>query len=433
VTAFEPDEPSRPTGEAPFQPQPPDGEGDESTRPERPLELATRSIHGGMGRAQSGAPVVMPLYQSATFHGGGPGDEGELRYSRYGNNPNQELVGDRVALLEGMEAGLAVGSGMAAIALTLLSLVRTGDHVVTSDRLYGATRLFMEEELPRRGVEVGWVDPENGERGWRDALRPRTRLLYLETPTNPTLRVHDPRVPAAVAREQRIPLVMDVTFASPMNFRAGEWGAEVAIHSATKYLGGHSDLIAGVVTGPRARIEEIQRMLRLYGPALDPHAAWLLDRGLRTLDVRIERHNRNALSLARWFQGRPGVDRVIYPGLPSHPDHELATRLLDGYGGMLGVELSGGVAATEGFCRSLRLAALAPSLGGVETLVSLPRLTSHRSMDAGARRAAGIGDGLVRISVGLEGLEDLTGEFERALAGARSASSRVSATPGQES
>lgn len=432
MTAFESNDGSLPPREV--------GSGSGSTedaeaspRSKRTFELATRSIHGGRGHIDPGAPVVMPLFQSATFHGGGPGDDGELRYSRYGNNPNQEVVGARLAELEGMEAGLALGSGMAAISLTLLSLVRAGDHVVTSSRLYGATRLFMEEELPRRGVEVGWVDPEDGEGGWRDALRPRTRLVYLETPTNPTLRIHDPRIPAAVAREHQIPLVMDVTFASPMNFRVGEWGADIAIHSATKYLGGHSDLIAGVVTGPRARIDEIRRMLRLYGPALDPHAAWLLDRGLRTLDVRIERHNRNALELARWFQGRPGVDRVIYPGLPSHPDHELASRLLDGYGGMLGIELSGGAAAAEGFCRSLRLAALAPSLGGVETLVSLPRLTSHRSMEPEARSAAGIGDGLVRISVGLEGLEDLTEEFERALSGARSVSDDVSMVQGQES
>lgn len=375
--------------------------------------LSTRAIHPG-GPRGLGEPVVEPVVQSATFYGGGPDDPGPLRYSRYGTNPNQLAVAGRVADMEGMEAGLALGSGIAAISLAILSLVEAGDHVVSSLYLYGTTRLFMEEELPRRGVEVSFVDPER-DGSWAAALRPRTRLLYLETPTNPTLRIFDPRGPAAVAHAADLPLVMDTTLASPVNFRAGEHGADLVVHSATKYLGGHSDLIAGVATGPAERIERIAELLRIYGPALDPHAAWLLARGLRTLDVRMERHNRNAAALARRLEAHPRVERVVYPGMPDHPDHAAAGRLLDGFGGMLGVVLRGGGAAADAFCRSLEIAAVAPSLGGVETLVSLPRLTSHRSLAPAEREAAGIPDGFVRISVGIEGFEDLEADFVGAL------------------
>ena len=379
------------------------------------LSPATRAVHGGVPPARSGDPVVRPLVQSATFVSGGPDDEGPPIYSRYGTNPNQLQVGARVASLEGMEAGLALGSGMAAITLTILSLVEAGDHLVASEHLYGTTHGFMTEELPRRGVEVTLVDPDRDD-AWEAALRPRTRLLYLEMPTNPTLRIPDPEPPAQVARRSGIPLVVDSTFASPVNFRAGERGAHLVVHSATKYLGGHSDLMGGVVAGSRERIEEVRSLLRLYGPVLDPHAAWLLDRGIRTLDVRIERQNRNTLALARWFAGLDEVERVVYPGLPDHPDHERATRLLDGFGGMLGIVLKGGAEAADAMCRRLRMAAVAPSLGGVETLVSLPRLTSHRGLSATARRQAGIADGFVRISVGVEGLEDLKADFLQSLA-----------------
>ena len=390
----------------------------------RPLKaLSTRAIHGGTSPLVAGAPVVAPPIQSATFVGGGPDGDPELLYTRYGNNPTQMALGARIASLEGMEAGVGLGSGMAAISLSILSLVEAGDHIVSSRFLYGATRTFMEEELPRRGVSVTWVDPwEAG--SWQAALQERSRLLYLESPVNPTLRIVDLRPVVEVARERGIPVVMDATFASPVNLRPGAWGVDLVIHSATKYLGGHSDLIAGVVAGSRERISAVTRLLHLYGPSLDPHTAWLLDRGIRTLDVRMERHNRNALELARWFEGQEGVGHVVHPGLPSHPDHLLATELMNGFGGMLAVELQGGAAAADAFCRALRLATVAPSLGGVETLVSLPRLTSHRGMGPDDRAAAGIPDGLVRISAGIEGLEDLRSDFSRALrAGAEVATS----------
>ncbi len=378
--------------------------------------LETRAIHGGGDPGgESGRPVTPPIVQSSTFHGGLPGDETPLAYTRYGVNPNQVAVGRKMAHLEGMEEGLVTASGMAAISLTLLALVRNGDHLVSSVHLYGATRNFMERELPRRGVEVTFVDPDNP-RSWRHALRPETRGLYLEMPTNPMLRVFDPRPVSRLALERGLPLIMDATFATPMNFRAADHGVDVVVHSATKYLGGHSDLIAGVICGPAALIDEVRGLLRLYGPSADPHMAWLLDRGLRTLPVRMARHNENALALAHWFAGSEGVERVIHPFHDDHPDAEIARELLSGGGGMLGVVVEGGEAGAVAFCRALELAAVAPSLGGVETLVSLPAWTSHRTLTGAEREARGIAPGFVRISVGLEGLEDLKRDFRRGLA-----------------
>jgi cystathionine beta-lyase/cystathionine gamma-synthase len=381
-----------------------------------PKHPDSRAIHGeGPVRPRRpGTPVVPPLVRSATYLGGGPDDPEELWYARYGNTPNQIQVARKMALLEGAEDGLVVASGMAAISLTLLALTRVGDHVVSSSDLYGATRAFMERELPRRGVEVTFVDPADF-RAWRREIRPRTRAFYLETPTNPTLRVRDPRPAVAAGRERAIPVVVDATFATPVYLRPLEWGADLAIHSGTKYLGGHSDLSAGTVSGSTDLVREIRGMLLLYGPALDPEAAWLLDRGIRTLGVRMAGHSANATALAAWLAERPGVERVIHLSREDHPDRELYLELMGGPGGMLGVVLAGGAAAADAFCRGLRLMAVAPSLGGVETLVSLPRLTSHRSQSARDREAMGISEGFVRISVGLEGVGDLKEDLARGL------------------
>jgi len=353
-----------------------------------------------------------PIVQSATFFWGSPAD-GEVLYTRHGNNPNQELLGKKVAALEGMEAGAPLASGMGATAMTLLALTQAGDHVVASSYLYGATYALLKDELPRRGVTTTFVDPERG--GWAEAIRPETRVVMLETPTNPTLRVVDPRPIVELAHARGIRVVMDATFASPVNLNPGDLGVDVVIHSATKYMGGHSDLIAGLVAGPRDLVTEIVRMTRLYGPTLDPYAAWLLDRGLRTLDMRVKRHNENALDLARWFERQPQVDRVLYPGLESHPDHALARELLRGFGGMLSIVLRGGGDAADRFAAALQLAFVAPSLGGVETLVSQPRYTSHLALTAAEREAQGISDGFVRISVGVEDVEDLRADFARGL------------------
>lgn len=357
--------------------------------------------------------MVPPIVQSATFYGG-RGDGTELHYTRYGNNPTQRLVAEKVARLEGMEASLPTASGMAAIALTVLALAEEGGHVVASRHLYGATVTLLREELPRRGIRTTFVDPEAPE-AWRDAVEPTTRLFLFELPTNPTLRVFDPRPVVEIARELDVRTVVDATFASPVNFRPAEVGIDVSVHSATKYLAGHSDVIAGVTSGSRDFVARASGLLRLYGPALDPHAAWLLDRGLRTLQLRVHRQNESAGALARYLEAHPAVETVLYPGLLSHPDHAVASELLSGSGGMVSMVLRGGGDAADRLCDALTVARVAPSLGGVETLVSQPRYTSHAGWSAQDRAAAGIPDGFVRVSVGVEDPADLTDDFGRGL------------------
>jgi cystathionine beta-lyase/cystathionine gamma-synthase len=383
-----------------------------AVRKQRPATIAVQTP--GADRSP-GSPVVPPIVQSATFYWADPSD-GELVYTRWTNNPNQIEVAEKVAALEGMEAALALGSGMGAIASTLLALTRQGDHIAASSLLYGGTHTLLASELPLRGVETTFVDPVEGD--WEAALRPETRVVYLELPTNPSLRVPDPRPVVELAHARGITVVADVTFASPVNFRGAEVGIDVVVHSATKYLGGHADIIAGVVAGPRKIVDEVHRVSKFYGAVLDPHAAWLLDRGMRTLDVRVRRHNENAQKVAEWLSTQDAVARVDYPGLPSHPDHEVAKALMDGFGGMVSFVLKGGGPAADRFVSALRIALAAPSLGGVETLVSQPRYTSHVGLSEAEREASGVPDGFVRLSIGIEDASDLIADFEQALAAA---------------
>lgn len=385
-------------------------------RPHRPLPgPATLGIHGGAPPRVTGDPVVPPIVQSSTFYGEGRGKE-ELLYTRYGNNPLQVQVGQKLALLEGAEAGLVLGSGMGAIAMSLLTLTQSGDHIVASTHLYGATRALLEKELPRRGVTTTFVDPAEG-REWRHAMMKRTRLFFLEAPTNPTLRVFDPEPVGQLAQEMGVLLLMDATFATPINMRPLELGVDLVIHSATKYLGGHSDIIAGAVCGPAEVVEEITHTMRLYGPSVDPNTVWLLDRGLRTLDVRMQRHNENGMAVAAFLEDHESVAEVYYPGLPNHPDHRLATRIMSGFGGMVSFVVEGGGRAANRFVKRLDLVAVAPSLGGVETLVSQPRYTSHASLSTQERTALGIPDGFIRLSVGIENVDDILRDLEQALDG----------------
>jgi cystathionine beta-lyase/cystathionine gamma-synthase len=252
-------------------------------------------------------------------------------------------------------------------------------------------------------------------RVWRKAIRKDTRVIFVESPVNPTCRVLDLDALSAFTRQAGIALVVDSTFASPVNFRPLEHGADVSIHSATKYLNGHHDVLGGAVSGTAPYVDEVRRKMMLWGQAPDPFAAWLLDRGLKTLELRVLRQNDNAMRIAEWCEDRKEIRRVMYPGLGSHPDHDIARRTLDGFGGMLSIELAGGVKATERFLRRLRLFRHAPSLGGVESLVSEPRFTSHAGIGADERAEMGIPDGFIRISVGVEGADDLIGDLEQAL------------------
>lgn len=380
----------------------------------RRLGFSTRAIHGEPAARPDWTPIVLPVHQSSTFTNP-VGSSEEVRYTRYGNNPNQLQIGRRLALLEGAEAAIFLSSGMAATALAHLAVLRPGDHLVSSDWIYGGAHRLFSEEFGRLGIEVTFVDPLRS-RAWKEALRKTTRAFFVETPTNPLLRVVDLEPVAALAREQGLALLVDSTFASPIAFRPLEHGADIVIHSATKYLNGHTDVLAGAVAGTEGVIEEVRRLITLWGQAIDPHAAWLIERGMRTLAIRMPRHSANGMALADWFSRQPQVAAVHYPGLPSHPDHATARRDLAGYGGMLGVELKGGASTAERFLRALTIAAHAPSLGGVETLVSEPRLTSHKSLTPEERARAGIPDGFLRFSLGLEDADDLIADFAQALA-----------------
>jgi cystathionine beta-lyase/cystathionine gamma-synthase len=376
------------------------------------LSLDTLAIHAGAESRAPDTPVVAPLYQSANFiQEFGTTD---LRYPRYGNSPNAELIQTRVAALEGAEAACFLASGQGATVCALMALLRPGDHIVTSAWIYGGTQKFLCDELSGLGVEVSMVDPTES-RVWRRSLKKNTRVVFLETPVNPTCRVLDLRPISLVTREAGLALVVDSTFASPINFRPIEHGADVVVHSATKYLNGHHDILGGVVCGTASYIDEVRQKMRVWGQAPDPFAAWLLERGLKTLAIRIQRHNENAMAIARWCSGQPRIRVVHYAGLPNHPDHAAAKAMMDGFGGMLAIELAGGAAAADRFVKKLRLFRHAPSLGGVDSLVSDPRFTSHAGLSPQERSAVGIGDGFLRLSVGIESANDLINDLDQAL------------------
>jgi len=376
------------------------------------LGPSTRAVHSGAPPRQPDAPVVTPIYQSATFHTAAM-PAAEVRYTRYGTNPNHIALAARVADLEGAEAALALGSGNAATALSLLACLRAGDHVVAARSLYGGTISLLVDELPRLGIEATFVE-SGGD--WASALRPDTRALFMEVPVNPTMRVPDLRPVGRLAHQHGIPLLVDATFATPINLRPLEHGASIVIHSATKYLGGHSDIIAGVVAGRADLIDAIRAKLKTFGPVLDPHAAWLLERGIKTLAVRMARHNENGLAVSRALEAHPAVSAVHYPGLASHPDHATAVELLDGFGGMLSLVVRGGDEAALRVLDRLRLLCVAPSLGGVETLVSMPRFASHAALSREERHELGVVDGFIRVSLGIEDAADLIADLEQALA-----------------
>lgn len=375
--------------------------------------LATLAIHGARGPHTPGEPVVEPLVQSVN-HFQLPGTGEGLKYTRYGNTPNAERLQKRLALIEGAESALVLSSGMAATAAALLALLRPGDHLLCSRYIYGGTHRLLTEEFARMGIEVQFVDPWE-QRVWRRHVRKETRAIFVESPVNPTCRVLDIRPISSVTRNSGIALVVDSTFASPVNYRPLEWGADVVIHSATKYLNGHHDVLAGVVCGSEPYIDEVLQKEMLWGQTPDPFALWLLERGLKTLDVRVQRSNQTAMTIAQWAEKKKEVSRVHYPGLSSHPDHAVAKATLDGFGGMLALELKGGGKAADRFLRKLKLVTHAPSLGGVDTLVSEPRYTSHAKMTSEERAAIGIPDGFLRVSVGLESADDLIADIEQAL------------------
>jgi cystathionine beta-lyase/cystathionine gamma-synthase len=376
------------------------------------MGLSTTAIHGGETRPTPGTGVSAPLIQSVNY-AQEPGTS-DLLYTRYGNTPNAERVQKRLALLEGAEAALVLSSGMGATACAMLALLRPGDHLISSSWIYGGTRKLFTEDLIGMGIEVSFVNPLEP-RAWRKGLKKNTRVIFLESPVNPTCRVLELSSLQSLAHAEGIALVVDSTFASPVNFRPIEHGVDVVIHSATKYLNGHHDILAGVVCGNEPLIDEVRRKMVVWGQAPDPFACWLLERGLKTLDVRVKRQNENAMRVAEWCSTRPEIAKVHYPGLPNHPDHEIAKTILDGFGGMMAIELKGGGPAAIKFVRKLQVFTYAASLGGVDSLVIEPRFSSHEHLTPEERQKMGIPDGFLRVSIGIENAEDLIADIEQAL------------------
>lgn len=380
----------------------------------------TRAIHGGKVRDPLKS-VSPPIYQTTTFQfdsmaeGSRLGaDEGDgWFYTRWGN-PTTRLFEELMAELEGGEDALATASGMGAISTAVLAVLEPGAHVVSPRAVYQATFTLFREMAPERGVEVTFIDSVDPDAYGR-AVRPNTKLLYIETPNNPLMQVTDIAAITSMARRSGAVTIADNTFATPFNQTPIALGADLVVHSATKYLGGHHDVTAGAIVGRRDLVKRATRVLRVLGPVLDPFAAWLLVRGLRTLGLRVERHNRNAERLAEFLAGHPRVERVHYPGLPSHPNHAVAVRQMGGFGGMFSFEARGGFEAGVRTVEGLRIASLAVSLGGHETLVTHPASTSSVTIPREDRERSGITDGLIRVSVGLEDVEDLIADFDQAL------------------
>lgn len=379
--------------------------------------IETKLIHAGEPVPKIAGAVVMPIFQSSTFEYAGESSYHDIRYIRTNNTPNHIALHQKLAALENAEAALVTASGMAAISTTLLTVLGSGDHLLAQECLYGGTLDLITRDFPRLGIEVDFVDADEPA-SWTKKLRPNTRAIYVEPMTNPLLQVGDLRGIVEFAHQHSLVSIIDNTFATPINFRPCELGFDLALHSATKYLGGHDDIVAGAVIGPRDLIENVTYLLNHLGGCLDPHACFLLYRGLKTLAVRMRYQNESALRIAQFLEGHDATAGVRYAGLESHPRHHRARELFSGFGGVLSFELSGGVEAAEKFMRRLRFAQNAPSLGGVETLLMRPAVTSHAGMAADERRRLGITDALIRLSVGLEATDDLIDDLDEALKGA---------------
>jgi cystathionine beta-lyase/cystathionine gamma-synthase len=376
--------------------------------------LDTKLIHAGEPKI-SGA-VSIPIFQSSTFESEGGKSYDAIRYIRLNNTPNHTALHEKLASLENAEAALVTASGMAAISGALFTVLKGGGHLLIQSVLYGGTHGLLTTQFAGFGLSFDFIDPRTPE-SWEAKLRPNTRAIYVEAISNPLMQVPELEAVVEFAKRHNLVSMIDNTFATPVNFRPADWGFDLSLHSATKYLNGHTDIVAGAVIGRSDLVSRINVGLRYYGGTLDPHACFLLHRGLKTLGVRVRQQNENALALARFLEGHPGVAKVNYPGLPSSPDHERAKRAFDGFGGMLSFEPKGGGQAAKAFMERVSIPIVAPSLGGVETLLSRPAFTSHLSLAPEERAGLGIGEGLIRVSVGIESAEELIEDFREALSG----------------
>ena len=375
--------------------------------------IDTKLIHAGEPDPLIMGAVIMPIFQSTMFEYSGEKSYHDLMYIRLNNTPNHVALHEKLSALENAEAALVMASGMAAISTTLLSILSSGDHLLSQDCLYGGTHDFITKDFRSFGISYDFIDGNNPE-SWKMKLRPNTKAIYVETITNPTMQVADHKAIVEFAKANNLVTIIDNTFASPINFRPPEHGFDLSLHSCTKYLNGHSDIVAGAAIGRKELVNRVKRRLDHLGGSLDPHACFLLHRGMKTLAVRVRYHNESTLKIAKFLNDHPAVAKVNYPGLETHPQHRRERELFDGFGGVLSFELKGGATAAQRFIESTTLPIVAPSLGGVETLITLPVQTSHAGMSPADRNALGITDGLIRLSVGIEATEDLIEDFQQA-------------------
>jgi len=378
----------------------------------------TKAVRGNASLDKQNGPLATPIFQTSTFEVA-DNDE-QLRathtdhfYTRYGN-PTNTVAEQTIAQLEGVEAALTFASGMGAITTTLMALLKSGDHIVAQRDIYGGTNKFLSQWLPKMGIETTFVDTIEYDQHAR-AIRPNTKLFYLESPTNPTLRIVDFRKVAALAKQHQLLSMIDATFGTPINQHPAEYGIDLVMHSGTKYLAGHTDLICGVVAGRHELIKKIWETRTILGNCMDPHASWMLVRGLKTLAVRVARQNDNALRVAEFLSEHAKVRSVHYPFLKSHPQYAVAREQMAGGGGMVSFEVEGSGEDARRVSEAMRLFSLAPSLGGVESLVSIPVLTSHAMVPAEERTRTGVTEQLIRVSIGIENADDLIADLEHAL------------------
>jgi cystathionine beta-lyase/cystathionine gamma-synthase len=376
--------------------------------------IDTKLIHAGEPNPLIQGAVSIPIFQSSTFEYAGQESYHDLRYIRLNNTPNHVALHEKLAALENGEAAIVSASGMAAISTTLFALLSAGDHFLAQDCLYGGTHDLITKDLPAYGISSDFIcgkDPVV----WKELLRPNTKAVYVESITNPLMQVANLKAIVEFAREHRLYSIIDNTFTSPINFRPLEHGFDLSIHSCSKYLNGHSDIVAGAVIGAAELITKITHKLNHLGGTLDPHACFLLHRGIKTLAVRVRQQNASAMEIARFLESRSEVQTVHYPGLASHPQHNRARELFDGFGGMLSFELKGGVELAERFIRNTTIPICAPSLGGVESLITRPVTTSHACLSPEECKQVGISESLIRLSVGLEATTDILSDFDQAL------------------
>jgi cystathionine beta-lyase/cystathionine gamma-synthase len=377
--------------------------------------IETKLIHAGELRPRVYGAVEVPIFQSAMFETGDETSYHDLKYIRLNNTPNHAALGGKIAALENAEAALVTASGMAAISTTLFTVLSAGDHALAQSSLYGGTHDLFSQDFGKFGLACDFIDADDAS-SWKAKLRPNTKAIYVEAMTNPLLEVADLRGVVRFAREHGLTSIIDNTFASPVNFTPIDAGFDVVIHSATKFLNGHADIVGGTVAGRAEMVERIRHKLNHLGGSMDPHAAFLLSRGLKTLALRMRYQNESTLKIAKFLAGHRAIERVNYAGLESHPRHARARELFTGFGGVLSFVLRGSVAVAEKFMKATTLPILAPSLGGVHTLLTRPAATSHAGLSREERIQLGISDNLIRMSVGIEATEDLLEDLEQALA-----------------